>query len=217
MIEVAGKPHKFFEETLYPNNEKVFEFAQEWYEYVKNKNPDKAAAVNYKLNVDSDVMQELVESENTLSKDHFLSYDLLKVLSGLMKEACEYYNLDPQKERYYVHSWLNYSRGPRRINQEDIALDDHGAFPNRFHGYYAINAEPSITYYELDERNPDHPMGLWPVHNKNGRVLLSLSGYDHGIGDWLSSEPRITLAYNIIPQNMIPKDRKIAQHIPLII
>jgi hypothetical protein len=46
MLEMTGKPHKFFEAMLYPNDPEVLKFAKEWYQYVKDKHPDKAAAVN---------------------------------------------------------------------------------------------------------------------------------------------------------------------------
>jgi hypothetical protein len=204
MKQLTGKNHKFFERHI-PVDAEMRSWAEEWYLHLKNKNPEKAGMLNYKKDVDSLVMQEFIESENILGQYHPIAYDILTKLADAMKEACEYYGLDPHKERYYVHSWLNYARGPRLIRNDDIHLDHHGDFSNRFHGYYSINADPSITYYELDEDNPEHPQGLWPVHNKNGRILLSLSGYDHGVYNWDSTEPRITLAYNIIPQTMIAR------------
>ena len=217
MREKTGRPHKFFTSEYRPNDPEIRRFADEWHDYLAVKYSDQQDAVNYALKVDGQVMQKLVNGENVLMKYNEITHELLKELTKLLKEACEYYGIDPAKEKYYVHSWLNYARGPRNINQNDIALDDHGAFPTKFHGYYAINAEPSITYYELDEDNPDHPMGLWPWHNKNGTMLLSLNGYDHGIGDWESTEPRITLAYNLTPLNLISTEEDMAYQIPIIL
>lgn len=218
MKQITGKDHKFFERDI-PVDTEIRAWAEEWYLHLKNKSPEKAAMLNYTKPADARAMQEFIWSENILGQYHPFAYDILKSLAEVTKEACEYYGLDPHKERYYVHSWLNYARGPRLIRNDDIHLDHHGDFSDRFHGYYSINADPSITYYELDEDSVDHPQGLWPVHNKNGRVLLSLNGYDHGVYRWESEEPRITLAYNIIPQRDVPRSNNFdyVNYVPLLI
>lgn len=217
MKDVTGKPHKFFESTLFPNGQGVREFADAWYQYLKEKNPTMGKALNYLEDVDGSAMMDLILSENILGSYSHFAYDILSEIKKLVIEACDYYEIDIKEERYYIHSWLNYAYGPRVVNDDQIKLDDHGWNPKHLHGYYAINAEPSTTFYELDEPYKGHPSGLFPLENKNGRVLLSMNGYQHGVGSWLKKEPRITLAYNIMPLSSVPRNSgKYAQYLPLV-
>lgn len=218
MKDITGKPHKFFERTLFPNGQGIREFADIWYEYLKTKYPEMSKSLDYREDADGSAMMDLILSENILCEYSPLAFDLLKTIKELTVEACEYYEIDFEKERYYLHAWLNYAKGPRVVHSDQIKLDDHGWNPKHFHGYYAINAEPSVTFYELDEEYKDHPSGLFPLENKNGRVLLSMNGYQHGVGSWLKEEPRITLAYNIMPLNNVPytPGKYYGQYLPLI-
>ena len=88
---------------------------------------------------------------------------------------------------YYIQSWINVSRKHQ--------LDWHHHFERNtgcFHGYFAIDAEPSETHYLLDD-------GLVKIPNENGRIFLGEAGYAHKVGDWFEDRPRITLAYDIVP------------------
>lgn len=218
MKDVTGKPHKFFTETIDIHRLMARSYADKWYNTLKNIDPEKAKNLSYKKDVDGTVMQAFIEEHNVLLETNDISYKVLSAVRRLTKEACEYYGIDYAAEKYHIHAWLNYAKGPRIIREYDqVALDDHGIDPKRFHGYYAINAEPSKTFYELDEDNPDQAQGLWPYENKNGRVMLSLSGYDHGVGNWESEEPRITLAYNVIPLDQVPPYNPHGIYIPLFV
>jgi hypothetical protein len=64
-----------------------------------------------------------------------------------------------------------------------------------FHGYYCVNAEPSITYYKINGND------LFENHNKNNRAIVSETGHPHGRDDWYEDKPRITIAYDIAPKN----------------
>lgn len=217
MKDVTGKPHKFFESMLLPNDKIVQDFAQEWYEYLKKKRPEMGKALNYREDADGSAMMEFILAENVLGHYHPVANQILSAVRELTIEACKYYEIDYKAEQYYIHAWLNYAKGPRTVFDDQIKLDDHGWNPKHFHGYYAINAEPSITFYELDEPYTEHPTGLYPLENKNGRVLLSMNGYQHGVGSWLKEEPRITLAYNIMPLAHVPTNRdRYAQYLPLL-
>lgn len=218
MKDLTGKPHKFFEREIFANGKGIREFADIFYQYIKEKHPSASKALNYKEDADGSAMMDLILSENVLGQYSPLAFDLLKVIKELVIEACEYYEIDFEKERYYLHSWLNYAKGPRVVHDDQIKLDDHGWRPKHFHGYYAINAEPSTTFYELDEPYEGHPSGYYPLENKNGRVLLSINGYQHGVGSWPKEEPRITLAYNIMPLSDLPynPNKNYAQYLPLI-
>lgn len=218
MKDVTGKAHQFFTEQLDIDPVALREYSDKWYNHLKEADPERAKGLNYKKDVDGQLMQAFIESHNVLLETNDTSYQILSAVRRLTKQACEYYGIDYVQKKYHIHAWLNYARGPRIVREHDqIALDDHGSFPDRLHGYYAINAEPSKTFYELDEDNPDQEQGLWPYENKNGRVMLSLSGYGHGVGNWESTEPRITLAYNVIPLEQVPPYNPHGIYIPLFV
>ena len=95
----------------------------------------------------------------------------------------------------YAFGW----KGWFNINRAEVGkLDyhDHGSpgAPN-FHGYYSVNAEPSITHYKLF----NDPSRIVDNVNKNNRLVISEVGHPHAMGDWDWSGPRITIAYDIVP------------------
>ena len=92
---------------------------------------------------------------------------------------------------------------------------DHGGpFAPHFHGYYCVNAEPSITHYKLF--NDDNQ--IVDNVNKNNRLIVSEMGHPHAMGDWQWSGPRITVAYDIEPlESLISNNMTVEQHwIPLL-
>jgi hypothetical protein len=62
-----------------------------------------------------------------------------------------------------------------------------------FHGYYCVNAEPSVTFYLIDKVTEFENINI------NNRAVVSETGHPHAPDNWYSREPRITIAYDIIP------------------
>lgn len=119
-------------------------------------------------------------------------YNLYKAISKMTREACKYYEINFEEQKYMMQGWFN-------INHSDVGkLDwhDHGE-PSapRFHGYYCVNAEPSTTYYKLF----NDPNRIVDNVNKNNRAIVSEMGHPHAMGDWNWSGSRITVAYDILP------------------
>ena len=126
---------------------------------------------------------------------------LKKALKALTIEACEYYGIDYNANNYYINGWFNldyvfetdfkFSPMVRPESFHDH-LDGSGA-PD-FHGYYCVNAEPSITFYKINKTEQ-----IFENINKNNRAILSETGHPHGRDDWYDDKPRITIAYDIRP------------------
>lgn len=116
-------------------------------------------------------------------------YDLYKSISDMTKEACEHYEIDFEKQRFYIQGWFNINH----TKKGKLDWHDHGPWgaPN-FHGYYCVKAEPSSTYYKVFDKE---------VENKNidGRAILSEMGHPHAQADWDWEGPRVTVAYDVIP------------------
>jgi hypothetical protein len=116
-------------------------------------------------------------------------YDLYKSISDMTKEACEYYEIDFEKQKFFIQGWFNINH----TKKGKLDWHDHGPWgaPN-FHGYYCVKAEPSSTYYKVFDKE---------VENKNidGRAILSEMGHPHAQADWDWEGPRVTVAYDVIP------------------
>jgi hypothetical protein len=133
---------------------------------------------------------------------HFYNKEIYSLQSDIKKlviDACNYYNIDFEKENYYIHGWFNY--WPEQFNvgvdPDKLHYHDHGDIsPNLFHGYYCVNAEPSITHYKIDDVRLDNI-------NKNNKIIVSKNGCPHTPGAWSENSPRITIAYNISPLNFL--------------
>lgn len=122
-------------------------------------------------------------------------YELYLAVGDMVREASEYYNLDFKKQKYMMQGWFN-------INHASTGkLDWHEHGPGGapfFHGYYAVNAEPSETHY-ITTNGPKVNI------NKNNRAVLSEMGHPHAMGDWSWDGPRITVAYDVLPLSELEK------------
>lgn len=137
---------------------------------------------------------------NVLQYDHPEIHKLKNAISEMVKEACEYYEIDFNEQKYIVHAWfnlegkINNDKSVNPMNKEHFFHDhlDGSGIPY-FHGYYCVNAEPSITYYKIDGER------VFENINKNDRAIISETGHPHGRDDWYSDENRITIAYDVTP------------------
>lgn len=210
----AKREHKFFERHLNNNLDDLSNFLSEKYKLI---NDAQLRGVNEigeddKYWMESGSLSTVKWREyNVFQLYHPAIHNLYNALSDTVKEACDYYGIDFYKEKYYVQGWFN-------INHSDTGkLDwhDHGGpFAPHFHGYYCVNAEPSITNYKLfndDNRVVENV-------NKNNRLIVSEMGHPHAMGDWSWNGPRITIAYDIEPvKYLIENDMTIEQHwVPLV-
>ena len=105
----------------------------------------------------------------------------------------EFRKLVSNDEPYYIGAWLNlYEKG------QSSDWHSHGISElNAWHGYFAINAEPSVTTYKISGVPEDVN-----IVNKNNTLILSVTGKDKHIAQpWeVDNEPKITIAYDIMPQ-----------------
>lgn len=127
------------------------------------------------------------------------TYSLYKAVAEMTKEACEYYGFNFDEQKYMIQGWFN-------VNYRDkgkLGWHKHNDyFAPVFHGYYSVNAEPSITNYKImpDSREVD-------VVNKNNKAILSELGHLHQMAEWDWDGPRITIAYDVYPLKILQKER----------
>ena len=119
-------------------------------------------------------------------------YDLLKDIKELSEEVFYYYKINPKKERYIIQGWFN-------INHKDSGkLDWHRHVDisedtyRDFHGYYGVNIDDSSTLYQSGDL-------LVENKNKNNRIVMANSYHQHCMGNWSWDQPRISVAYDLMP------------------
>jgi hypothetical protein len=203
------KPHKFFERFLDNNLQVLTKELQEKYLEIEQAQMSGVTPVNkLELWQSTKSVSTMKWREYNLFQFHSAEiYNLYKSIRDMTNEACEYYGLDFEKEQYMIEGWFNINYA----NTGKIDWHDHVIHENKsFHGYYCVNAEPSVTHYKVFDNYIDNI-------NKNNRAILSETGHMHAQGNWDWEGPRITIAYNVIPLKDIIKFRKKQQQhwIPL--
>lgn len=191
--------HKFFKRKLNNNLGELSDFLRHCYESIESATLRGVAprGEEDKYWAESGSYSTVKWREyNVFQFYHPAIHDVFRAVSDMTKEACSYYGVDFNEQRYMVQGWFN-------INRSDTGkLDwhDHGpAGAPYFHGYYAINAEPSVTHYKIynDDRYIKDNV------NENNVAILSEMGHPHSMGDWTWQGDRITLAYDIVPMNLL--------------
>jgi hypothetical protein len=209
---VYNKSHKFFERMLDINTDGLASYLIEQYENIKNLTLPGISQINRQ-----DVWQESGSLSTIKWREYnvfqFLNsdiYKLYKTVSEVTKEACEYYDVDFDKQEYVMQGWFNINH----TKSGKLDWHDHGVpYAPNFHGYYCVKAEPSTTHYKLfnDENKK--------IENKNidNRMILSEMGHPHAQADWDWEGPRITIAYDVVPLNHLIGTKTSEQHwIPLL-
>jgi len=199
---LESKPHKFFEKLL--DNDLV-----ELNKFLLSKKHDLASGLVTGVGAEQIIAagEDYKKSYNPQRLDSFYNifqfsnesiYNLYLALRDLTKEACEYYEIGYDKQKFMIHGWFNVD-SKKDFNIDTATYHDHsgGKGAPYFHGYYCVNAEPSSTFYNINRESPFENV------NKNNRVILSETGHPHAIGSFDFGSDRITIAYDITPLNLI--------------
>lgn len=204
MIAMNKPPHRFFERFLDVDLNKL-------YEYLELKQDEMLDGKLFSIdqerlsqfNKKNGITTQLGKEYNIFKFDNPAIWSLQEALRDATIEACKYYGIPFEGSEYMIHGWYNYD--PKREGQSssvnplknEVFMHDHmnGEGAPVFHGYYCVNAEPSITYYKIYGKD------LFENHNKNNRAIISETGHPHGRDDWFEEKPRITIAYDIAPRS----------------
>lgn len=199
-------PHKFFDIIMNNDLDKLINFLiikQE--QILSGLIPGFPKDELIKYNEINGPTTQLGDYYNIFDKENFgddALRDLHRELRNLTKQACEYYNINYDEQKYIIHGWYNLDYKTTNDSgvsplKNDKNFHDHmaGEGAPYFHGYYCVNAEPSSTWYKING------VDLFENINKNNRAIVSETGHPHGRDDWYSDIPRITIAYDIKPSS----------------
>jgi hypothetical protein len=196
-VSTSSQPHKFFERYLDNNLPVLTAELQDRYAKIEQaKVAGVTAVTDNEIWKSSNSVSTMKWRQYNVFQFHSTGlYNLYKAVSEMTKEACEYYDLNFEKERYMLQGWFNINH----TKNGKLDWHDHGpsGAPN-FHGYYCVSAEPSTTHYRVFDKNVEN-------HNKNNRAILSEMGHPHAMAEWDWEGPRITVAYDVIPLRDIQK------------
>jgi hypothetical protein len=191
-VSQSIQPHRFFEKHLNNDLENLSKELQIRYEKIKNAEVAGVTPItNFESWQESNSVSTMKWRQYNVFQFHIPEiHSLFLAIRDMAKEACEYYNIDFKKQQYMVQGWFN-------INSNDkggkLDWHDHGPGGSPFfHGYYCVNAEPSITHYVVFDKKIQNV-------NKNNRAILSEMGHPHAMGDWSWNGDRITIAYDLLP------------------
>lgn len=153
----------------------------------------------------STMTTKLYSQYNILTSQSGVIHDLYSEIRDIFREVCD------SKEKHFIQSWLNFYR-------KGEFIDWHRHWPmqaNCWHGFYCVSCEPSKTTYRLP---PAHGLQIpqsmieetnWEtqdVESKNNLIVLSPSAGDmHRTWPWEYDEPRITIAFDIVPISWLEK------------
>lgn len=196
-VSTSSQPHRFFERFLDNNLLVISAELQDRYAKIEQAKLIGVSAVGE---------NEIWKQSNSVSTMKWRQYNVFQFHStgihnlyaavrSMVVEACDYYGIDFDKEKFMVQGWFNITHtGKGKLDWHDHGPD--GA-PN-FHGYYSVSAEPSKTHYLVFDKEIEN-------NNINNRAILSEMGHPHAMADWDWQGPRITVAYDIIPLRDLQK------------
>jgi hypothetical protein len=198
--KMYDKPHKFFERYLDNDLNKMTDYMVQIYRDMQTASIRGVSPVGSKHDrhwIESGSISTVKWTEyNVFQFYNEEIYNVYSAIKDLAIEACDYYGVDFKKQKYYIQGWFNIN--DRKLGK--LNWHDHGGpWAPFWHGYYCIKAEPSSTFYKLENKDD------LVVENKNkdNRLILSEMGHPHAMGDWDWDGPRITLAYDIVPLSTI--------------
>ncbi len=111
------------------------------------------------------------------------------------------------KETHVIQCWLNVFRGNEFIDWHGHWEKEHRVI----HGFYCVNVTPSFTEYKF-EHIPDK---VFKIDSKEGLMVFGKSNRDkHRSSPWQDyNNPRVTIAFDIIPISTLLKHQVIFNHL----
>lgn len=193
---MSNKPHKFFEKYLDNDLEKMSSYLLDVYNKIENVELRGITEVDNKKDhwVKSQSTSTIKWREYNVFQ--FYNNEIHNLYSGvrdLIKEACDYYEINYDKQKYLIQGWFNINynkKGKLDWHDHGPVYGINGAM--NFHGYYCVKAEPSTTYYRINNEKEFENI------NKDNRLIVSQMGHPHAMSDWDWDGPRITVAYDVV-------------------
>lgn len=128
-------------------------------------------------------------------------YDLFFEIRKCFHSATEKYFNEKYNEKHFIQCWMNV------YNKNDYIDWHHHDWninrpekPRAWHGFFCVDVEPnSRTSYRW--KGVENTIN---VESKNGLMVMGISDGDvHRSSQWTEDYPRITIAFDIVPEKHI--------------
>jgi len=152
------------------------------------------------VKITNSLMSQLFKNYNIFMYSYPEFYQLYSEIKTLFREQCG--NNDP----HYCQAWLNYYHADEYItwHRHNLSLQCG------WHGFFCVDTEPSKTTYRLLDGTE------FDVDGKNNLLVLSKNqGDSHCTWPWHLPEPRITIAFDIVPAARIDPSDRLNHWIPI--
>lgn len=160
-----------------------------------SEHPDPAA-----VKITGSLMSQLFKNYNIFMYSYPEFYQLYSEIKTMFREQCG--NNDP----HYCQAWLNYYHTDEYITWHRHSLSLHYGW----HGFFCVDTEPSKTTYQLPNK------AEFDVIGKNNLLVLSKNqGDSHRTWPWHLPEPRITIAFDIVPATCVDPSDRLNHWIPI--
>jgi hypothetical protein len=207
-----NKPHKFFEKFLDNDLDKLSKFLELKYnqiEQAKVPGVSKLGENGKEIWLESGSLSTVKWKEYNVFQ--FYNEEIYKLFIGVretVKEACEYYGVNFEEQQYMIQGWFNIThKGKGKLDWHDHG----GPWAPYFHGYYCVKAEPSSTWYKIDNKDDQ----VFENKNLDNRLIISEMGHPHAMADWDWEGSRITIAYDVMPLKALRNDVNEQHYFPL--
>ena len=202
-MKTPKPPQRFFERFLDNDLDELFQYLnQKQLDLLSGEFPGISKEKLEKYDIYNGPSTQLCNYYNIFDFENLAILNLKNALRSATEEACEYYGIDFESNNYHIHGWFNLDYQSPENKDTGVSPIKHAEYYHDhmggegapvFHGYYCVNAEPSITYYKIDR------LVDFENINKNNRAVLSETGHPHGRDDWYFEKPRVTIAYDVVP------------------
>jgi len=109
-------------------------------------------------------------------------------------------------EKFYMQCWLNFYNNGQKLQWHHHWAPQFQAW----HGFYCVDVGESSTIYRIPNGKEIE------VKSENNLLVLSKSDGDtHKSSDWNETYPRITIAFDIVPEYSLQWDSNINHWIPI--
>lgn len=152
------------------------------------------------VKITNSLMSQLFKNYNIFMYAYPEFYSLYREIQTLFRQHSK--NQHP----HYCQAWLNYYH-----TDEFITWHRHNLSLNcGYHGFFCVDTEPSKTTYRLQDGTE------FDVIGKNNMLILSKNeGDSHRTWPWHKPEPRITIAFDIVPATHIDPCDRLNHWIPI--
>lgn len=134
---------------------------------------------------------------------HELYFEIRKLFYDIL----EYNNMQNNGTKYYIQCWLNYYK-----KGEFIDWHKHWPPENKtWHGFYCLDTDDSYTSYKIPNNSK-----IINIKSENNKIIISKSDGDtHKSSEWKKYNPRITIAFDIVPFEYINHEDTINHWMPI--